>query len=442
MTKPIRYRPSPALIALSALAAAAIALAVVVVGSPAATTSSGRTVTVTRGVIQSTVSGSGNLAPANQLELNFGTGGAVTKIYVNEGQHVSTGQLLARLDDSSAKVAVAQAQANLASAQDQQASASSSTASTASTSSSSAGGSGGSSGSAVSAASATAAVDSAQLALKSAEQALANTELRAPMAGTITSIAGAVGETVGSGSSTSSASGASPSSAPSSSGAAPGGSGSSSGAAGSATASTSSSAGFITLAQLHRLKMDVSVSEADIGKVKVGQPATVTVDAVPGLKLSGHVAAVGVLSSSSSSSSSAVSYPVTIVLDQGSTTARAGMSASADIVVSQVSGLSVPTQAVSRSTVTLVQNGKKVMTPVQTGVVGDSTTQIVSGVKAGDQVYVQSPSAAAGAAATGSSSSSGRTGPGSNFGGGGFGGNGFGGGGRPPAGGPAAGGRG
>src|SRR5258706_3640156 len=113
MTHSIRFRPSPVLVALLALAAAAIAIAVVVVGSPAATASSGRTVTVTRGVVQSTVSGTGNLAPANQLELNFGTSGNVTKIYVKEGQHVSKGQLLARLDDSSAKVTVAQAQADL-----------------------------------------------------------------------------------------------------------------------------------------------------------------------------------------------------------------------------------------------------------------------------------------------------------------------------------------
>jgi macrolide-specific efflux system membrane fusion protein len=420
MKRSLRNRTSPALIALSALAAVAVAMAVVVVGSPAATASSGRTVTVTRGVVQSIVSGTGNLAPANQLELNFGTGGDVTKLYVTEGQHVTEGQLLARIDDSSAKVAVAQAKADLATAEDQQASATSGT---------------------TGAASAAAAVDSAQLALKSAEQALADTELRAPAPATVAAISGSVGDTVGSGSSTastSSSSSASPSSTPSSSSASPSSSASSSSAG--ATASTSGSPGFITLAQLSRFKMDVSVSEADVGKVKVGQPATVTVDAVSGLKLSGHVAAVGVLSSSSSSSSStAVSFPVTIVLDQGSTTARAGMSASADIVVSQVSGLTVPTQAVSRSTVTLVANGKHVATPVQTGVVGDTTTQIVSGVKQGDQVFVQSPSAAAGAAATGSSSSSGqqsgRTGPagvpGGGFGGGGFGG----GGGRPPAGG-------
>jgi macrolide-specific efflux system membrane fusion protein len=429
MKERTRHRPAPALIVLSALAVVAIAAAVVVVGSPPATAATGRTVAVTSGVVQSTVSGAGNLAPANQLELNFGSSGKVTKIYVKEGEHVSQGQLLARIDDSSAKVAVAQAQADLASAEDQQASAASGT---------------------TAATSAAAAVDSAKLTLTSAEQALTDTALRAPVPATVATIAGAVGDTVGS-SSTSTGSSTSGSSTSGSSSTTPSttGTSASTGASASTSTSTSSSSGFITLAQLRRFTMDVSVSEADVGKVKVGQPATVTVDAVSGLKLSGHVSAIGLLSSASSSTSSssstAVSYPVTIALDQGSTDARAGMSASADIVVAQVSGLTVPTQAVTRSTVTLIQNGKHVTTPVQTGVAGDSTTQIVSGVKAGDQVFVQSPSAAAGAAATGSSAANTqqRTGIGGAGGGGGFGGGGgggFGGGGVRPAGGGAAGG--
>ena len=399
MTDRTRYPPAPALIALSAVAVVAIAAAVSVVGSPPATASSGRTVAVTRGVVQSTVSGAGNLAPANQLELNFGSSGKVTKIYVEPGEHVSQGELLARVDDSSANVAVAQAKAALATAEDTQASAAPGT---------------------TAATSAAAAVDSAELTLKSAEQSLTDTELRAPAPATVAAIAGSVGETV-SATSTSTSGSASSSSATPSTGAA-----SSSAAGSTSTSTTTSSSGFITLAQLHLLKMDVSVSEADVGKVKVGQPATVTVDAVSGLKLSGHVSAIGLLSSASSSTSSssstAVSYPVTIALDQGSTDARAGMSASADIVVAQVSGLTVPTQAVTRSTVTLIQNGKQVTTSVQTGVVGDSTTQIVSGVKAGDQVYVQSPSAAAGAAATGSSAASTQQRTGLGGGGGGLGG--------------------
>jgi multidrug efflux pump subunit AcrA (membrane-fusion protein) len=111
-------RPAPTTILLAALAVAAIVVAIVVVGSPAQSSAQERTVTVARGVVQSTVSGSGNLAPANQLDLDFATSGEITHIYVKEGQHVSADQLLATIDDSSQKVDLAEAKADLQSAQD------------------------------------------------------------------------------------------------------------------------------------------------------------------------------------------------------------------------------------------------------------------------------------------------------------------------------------
>ncbi len=111
-------RPALATILVAILAAGAIIVAVLVVGSPATSSAQERTVTVARGVVQSTVSGSGNLSPANQVELNFATSGQITKIYVKEGDHVGQDQVLAKLDDSAAKVQVAEAQASLQSAQD------------------------------------------------------------------------------------------------------------------------------------------------------------------------------------------------------------------------------------------------------------------------------------------------------------------------------------
>jgi hypothetical protein len=150
--------------------------------------------------------------------------------------------------------------------------------------------------------------------------------------------------------------------------------------------------------------MDVSLSESDIGSVKVGQPATVTVNAASGEEFAARVTHIGVLSSSSSggSSSSAVSYPVTLTLDQTSKHLKAGMSATADIVTSQVSGIAVPSQALSGSTVTVeASNGSRSTRRVQTGVVGDSTTQVVSGLDVGDKVVVKSASAAAGSASSG-----------------------------------------
>ena len=242
-------------------------------------------------------------------------------------------------------------------------------------------------------------VDSAQLSVQSAEKAVAATTLRAPMAGTVTAVNGSVGQTVSGGSSSASSSSSSSSGSSGSSGASVAG-GLGGGGASSSSSSASGSSSFITLAQVSRFKMEVSLSESDIGSVKVGQPATVTVNAASGEQFAARVADIGVLSSSSSSgsSSSAVSYPVTLSLDQTAKSLKAGMSATADIVTSQVTGMAVPSQALSGSTVTVeAADGTQSTQRVQTGVVGDSTTQVVSGLKVGDKVVVRSTAAALGA---------------------------------------------
>ena len=69
------------------------------------------------GVVQSTVSGSGNIQSANQLNLGFKTSGTVTHIYVKQGEHVTQGQLLAALDPGSAEVTLEQSKATLQSAE-------------------------------------------------------------------------------------------------------------------------------------------------------------------------------------------------------------------------------------------------------------------------------------------------------------------------------------
>ncbi|MCW3024082.1 MAG: putative transporter, partial [Conexibacter sp.] len=116
MPRPPRRLLSPLTLGLGALATGAVIAALLVVGtdSPGSTVRE-RTVTVAKGVVQSTVSGSGNLSPANQTEMSFGASGRVTKVYVKAGQHVTTGQLLAKIDTADADVALAQARADLSS---------------------------------------------------------------------------------------------------------------------------------------------------------------------------------------------------------------------------------------------------------------------------------------------------------------------------------------
>jgi multidrug efflux pump subunit AcrA (membrane-fusion protein) len=224
----------------------------------------------------------------------------------------------------------------------------------------------------------------AELSVKSARQEVDETTLTAPFSGTIASVSGAVGETVSAGS---------------------GGDGNSEGQSPSATGAEESGGGsaFMVLAQLHRLKMEVSFSESDIGKVRAGQTATVSVDSMEGTELAGRVTKVSVLPSEGSSS--VVEYPATILLTQNAKGVRAGMSASAEVVVEQVkNAITVPSEAISSlgnsKTVTVEEDGKEMTKTITTGLVGDESTEVVSGVKVGQTLVL--PEATVAAASEGS----------------------------------------
>ncbi len=156
---------------LVALAVLVTVLAVSEIGPPASSArTSTQTVTAEQGVVQSTVTGSGNIEPGTDLDVNFQTSGTLSSVDVQVGQHVNKGQLLATLGQSSAQLTLDQAEQSLTAAQDQLSSAESSTA--------------------ASIASAQAAVDSAQASMDNAQTAFNDTNLYAPISGTIVSLAG------------------------------------------------------------------------------------------------------------------------------------------------------------------------------------------------------------------------------------------------------------
>ena len=76
-----------------------------------------RTAAAVRGTVTQTLPISGNLAAANQTDLDFGSSGRVATVNVVGGQAVHAGDVLATLDTASLEGALTQAQANLASAQ-------------------------------------------------------------------------------------------------------------------------------------------------------------------------------------------------------------------------------------------------------------------------------------------------------------------------------------
>ena len=133
------------------------------------------------------------------------------------------------------------------------------------------------------------------------------------------------------------------------------------------------------------MQLVVALSESEIGHVHVGQIATVTVEALEGHKLAAHVTEVAILPTSSSG---VVSYDVTFQLDQTEAGLKPGMSATAEVVVSQAEGVNVPTSAISGGSVTVIENGKQVRRRVATGLAGNSSTIILSGLQAGEKVLL------------------------------------------------------
>jgi hypothetical protein len=156
-------------------------------------------------------------------------------------------------------------------------------------------------------------------------------------------------------------------------------------------------------------------------------------------KLNGHVVSVNPLPDSGASAGS-VKYGATIALDGDVSTLRTGQTANISVVVAQAdAALQVPSTAVtgtgSTATVRALVDGVEQRRTVTVGVVGDQTTQIVSGLTEGEEIVVgttavtgstgtgtaggRSGSSTRGATA-GTTGGGGIPGGGANLGGGGF----------------------
>ncbi len=106
------------------------------------------------------------------------------------------------------------------------------------------------------------------------------------------------------------------------------------------------------VANYDTMEFDINVDELDISKIKEGQQARITIDALPetaGKPLSGEVTKIAVEGTSSNGVST---YPVTVQIENNSSL-KGSMSANAEIVVHQKTGvLYVPVDAIQK------RNGK------------------------------------------------------------------------------------
>ncbi|HKV03192.1 MAG TPA: HlyD family efflux transporter periplasmic adaptor subunit [Ktedonobacteraceae bacterium] len=371
---------------------------------------------VNYGNIAVTASATGPIDPKAQYDLNFAASGVVSEIDVHVGQQVKAGQTLAKLNSTSLQDALTQAQQTLTSDQVSYNDALNSQSATLSQANA-----------AIATAtdtynnskqtqsdldqlnqtkaqwaaqeqSAQASVDKAyqtllsgQDAVTAAQHNLSNVLLTAPANTTVASINGTVGQTAGSGSS------------------------------GSASGSTSQ--GFIVLVDTSAYTISAQVSEADIGKVRLGQPAQFTVPAYPSQTFRATVTSIQTIGQTSSN---VVNYTVDLAVDAQSlqnATLYTGMTATVNITTAQrIGALLVNNSAFSFTTTALqagaldrttlasalggsftsgsgssqgnrrivleLKNNKLTPVLVTVGLTNGTSSEVLSGLQAGDQVVV------------------------------------------------------
>ncbi|MDQ7991331.1 MAG: HlyD family efflux transporter periplasmic adaptor subunit [Propionicimonas sp.] len=199
-------------------------------------------------------------------------------------------------------------------------------------------------------------VESAQLQVDKARQAVEDTVLVAPFDGVVSTVNAVVGQS-----------------------------------SSMASASAAGASGLVVLVDPDGLRVTASIAEADATSVQVGQLATVNLPA-SGLDIAGEVISVDI---ASTVTNNVVQYVTTVSLSDPPAGVRVGQTASLSIITgSEDDVLFVPTSAITvdgaSSYVTRLADGVQTRVEVETGLVGTTGTQILGGLAEGDVVVLPS----------------------------------------------------
>jgi len=154
-----------------------------------------------------------------------------------------------------------------------------------------------------------------------------------------------------------------------------------------------SSKGTIQIVDISQIKFQGTVDEIDIMKIKTGQTAIISVDAMPDRTFSGKVSFISPFGIADTSN--VIKFNVTILLDPTDVDLKGGLTATADIGISTVeSALLLPLAAVTTtgtdSFVTAVtgEKGQSEKRQVTLGIQNQQYVQILKGLNEGDMVII------------------------------------------------------
>lgn len=156
----------------------------------------------------------------------------------------------------------------------------------------------------------------------------------------------------------------------------------------------------MTISDLREINAEVKVAEADVMRLAVGQPATVTLDAVPGRTFSGKVIEIGTSAlpavAGAAVTAAAREFRVVIRIADRASGLRPGLTCDAEILTDErARAIVVPLQAVvlrasagadaDRTGVFVVRDDVARFVPVTTGIIGGLSIE-VAGIEPGTPV--------------------------------------------------------
>lgn len=147
--------------------------------------------------------------------------------------------------------------------------------------------------------------------------------------------------------------------------------------------------GTITVKQ-GQMQASVNLTEIDIVKVKIGQKATITLDAFPDKTFAGQVSAIN---TDGQVSSGVTTYPTTIVFSTDLQNIYPNMAVNANIITDIKNDVVlVPNAAVEtlnrQTMVKVLKNNQETNVQVELGDSNDNQTEIISGINEGETVIV------------------------------------------------------
>jgi HlyD family secretion protein len=152
----------------------------------------------------------------------------------------------------------------------------------------------------------------------------------------------------------------------------------------------------MTISDLAVINAEVKVAEAEILNVKVGQPATVTLEALPGRTFTGEVVEVGASALPLVGAGAAArEFKVKVRVKDPQEGLRPGLTGDAEILVGEAKdALAVPLQAVvlraeagRERTGVFVREGQTArFVPVETGMIGGLEIEVKKGLEEGREI--------------------------------------------------------